>query len=67
MKFSAIIDEKNKRSSINDVTVLEVRGYQGFYDSRTKAFVPKSVNGGREGLSLSKIFQNCVTSFMNDP
>ena len=41
-------------------------GVQGFCDDRTKALVMKRVTDdwGRGG---SKIIQNCVTSFMDDP
>ena len=46
-------------SSINDVTVLGGGG-KGFFDD--KDLVTKRVTMG-----VSKIFQNCVTSFMDDP
>jgi hypothetical protein len=42
--------------SINDVTALEERGYQGFCDDGTKALVIKSVTMGRGGVKkLSNI------------
>ena len=53
-----------KDSSINDVTVLEGGGGQRFCDGSSKAFVIKSVTMGER---VSKIFQNCMTSFMDDP
>ena len=37
-------------SSINDVTVLEGRGYQGFCDDSAKALVLKSVTMGGGGV-----------------
>jgi hypothetical protein len=48
----------------NDVTAVGRRGYQGLCDNITKALLLKSVTMG-EGVS--KIIQNCVTSFMDDP
>jgi hypothetical protein len=55
-----------KGSSINDVTVLGGRRYQGFCDNSTKALVMKSVTMGR-GPGVSKMIEYCVTSFMDDP
>ena len=55
---------ETKGSSINDVTVLGGRGYQGFRDDSTIALVIKSVTMGD---GVSKIIENCVTSFMDDP
>ena len=43
--------------------VLEDGGGQGFCDDSTRALVMKSVTMGEKGLN---IFQNCVTSFMDD-
>jgi hypothetical protein len=40
----------DKGSSINDVTVLGGRGYQGFCDDSTKALVLKSVTIGGGGV-----------------
>ena len=53
-----------KGSSINDVTVLVGGGGQGFCDDSTKTLVVKRVT--MEG-GVSKIVQNCVTSFMDNP
>ncbi len=53
-----------KGSSINDVTALGVRGSQGFYDNSNKALGLKAWRWGEE---VSKIIENCVTSFMDDP
>ena len=55
----------NKGSSINDVTVLGGKGYQGFCDDSTKALVLKSIT--MEGEGVSKIIINYVTSFMDGP
>jgi hypothetical protein len=40
-------------SSINDVTVLGGRGYQGFCDNSTKASVIKSVTMGEGSRKMS--------------
>ena len=50
-------------SSINNVTALGGREYQGFCDNSTKALVVKSMTIG-EGVY--KIIKNCVTSFVDD-
>ena len=49
---------------INDVTVLEGGGGQGFWDNSTKALVITSMALRRGG---STIVQNYVTSFMASP
>jgi len=51
-----------KCSSINDITTSGRRGYQGFYDNCTETCLLKRL---REGVS--KIIENPVTSFMDDP
>jgi hypothetical protein len=53
-----------KASSINDVTAIGGRGYQGFCDNSIKALVLKSVTMGG---GVSKIIKYYVTSFMDDP
>jgi len=50
-------------SSLNDVTVVEGRGYKIFCDGNT-VLVLKRVTMG-EGVS--KITKTCVTSFKDDP
>ena len=52
----------SKGSSTNNVTVIGGGGGQGFCDGSTKALVIQSVTMG-----VSKIVENCVTSFMDDP
>jgi hypothetical protein len=48
----------------NDVTALGGRGYQEFCDKSTKVLLLKGVT---MGVGVSKIIENCVTSFMDDP
>ncbi len=50
--------------SINEVTALGGRGFQGSYDNSTKFLLLKVLTMWVEGVSKSK---NCVTSFMDDP
>ncbi len=57
--------KRTKGSSVNDVTVVMGRGYQGFCDNNTKASVIKSVTIG--GGEVKNVTSNCVTSFMDDP
>ncbi len=48
-------------SSINDVTALGGRGYQGFWDNINNLLILKRMTG------VSKNIQSCVTSLMDDP
>jgi hypothetical protein len=49
---------------MNDVTVLEGRGFQGFFDNSSMVLSMKSLTKGKE---VSKLIQICVLSLMNDP
>jgi hypothetical protein len=50
-------------SSINEVTEQEEGAGERFCDESTRALVIKSVTTGR---GVSKMFKNCLTSFMDD-
>jgi hypothetical protein len=47
-------------SSINDVTALGGRGYQGFCDDSTKALVMKSVTMGEGGVKNDLILRDVI-------
>ncbi len=43
-------EKKDKGPTINDVTAIGGRGYQGFWDNSTKALLIKSVTIGGGGV-----------------
>ncbi len=50
----------HKGSSINEVTALGGRGYQGFCDNSTKALVIKSVTMGGGGVKNYQILRDVI-------